>query len=55
MRRKHLAALAVATLSVTGFAACGDDDDDTPDDVETPGDTGVSDTGMVTLPTTPTS
>ena len=59
MRRK-LVTMAVAALAVTGFAACGDDDDDSPtDDVESPTDTGgdteTEDTGMVTLPTTPTS
>lgn len=57
MRRK-LATMAVAALAVTGFAACGDDDDDSPtDDVESPTDTGgdTEDTGLVTLPTTPTS
>ena len=32
MRRKPLAAIAIAALAVTAFAACGDDDDDTPDD-----------------------
>ena len=32
MRRKPLAGIAIAALAVTAFAACGDDDDDTPDD-----------------------
>jgi hypothetical protein len=32
MRMKPLAVVACAALAVTAFSACGDDDDDTPDD-----------------------
>ncbi|MET0326009.1 MAG: hypothetical protein ABW219_12345 [Ilumatobacteraceae bacterium] len=41
MRRKPLAAIAIAALAVTAFAACGDDDDDTPDDTTVVGDVSV--------------
>jgi len=41
MRRKPLAAIAIAALAVTAFAACGDDDDDTPDDTTVVGDISV--------------
>lgn len=57
MRRNKLVSLAVGALAVTTFAACSDDDTDTPDDpLEDPLDA-PSDTGLLedTLPTTPTS
>lgn len=55
MRRNKLVSLAIGALAVTSFAACSDDDDDTPDSPTD--DSGVTplDTGLETLPTTPTS
>lgn len=53
MRRNKLVSLAIGALAVTAFAACSDDDTDTPGEIETPADTGLG--GLDTLPTTPTS
>jgi len=57
MRRKPLAAIAIAALAVTAFAACGDDDDDdSPDDTTVVGDVTVPDVStLVTEVLTTTS
>ena len=55
MRRKPLAAIAIAALAITGFAACGDDDD-TPSDTVVGGDVTIPDVStMITEVMTTTS
>ena len=39
MRLKPFTRVAVVALAVTAFAACSDDDDDSPDGTEAPGGT----------------
>ena len=56
MRRKPLAAIAITALAVTTFAACGDDDDDSPTDTVVGGDVTIPDVStMVTEVMTTTS
>jgi hypothetical protein len=46
MRRKPLAAIAIAALAVTAFAACGDDDD-SPDTTVVGGDVTIPEVSTV--------
>ncbi len=53
MRRNKMASMAAVTLAVTAFAACSDDDTDSPTD---DGGTEVPmDTSAITVASTPTS
>jgi hypothetical protein len=46
MRRKPLAAIAITALAMTTFAACGDDDDDTPADTLIEEDVSIPDVSV---------
>ena len=55
MRLKPFTRVAVVALAVTAFAACGDDDDDSPDGTEAPGGTEEPSLDSELATTVPTS